>query len=201
MQAKAKLQGDHHGLSLPRLLRDELSLPACLFPTSPGGWDWGVWGSWRFPTPPCREGGVYHWLCPPAAGQQREHVGREQIAQDPCRHTECQCPASVLVPCSGHGIFRFHDGERCWPWVLGAGSVISIALVLQVPPKVDVPPFRVRCREACKCPPRTSPVTAMALSVAVCVLGIAGDHAPPPRAGHLPWGGVEGPGGGSGEPS
>lgn len=121
MQAKAKLRGDHHGLSLPRLLRDELSLPACLFPTSPGGWDWGVWGSWRFPTPPCREGGVYHWLCPPAAGQQREHVGREQIAQDPCRHTECQCPASVLVPCSGHGIFRFHDGERCWPWVLGAG--------------------------------------------------------------------------------
>lgn len=95
MQVKAKLRGDHHSLSLLGLLRDELSLPACLFPTSPGRWDWGVWGSWRFPIPPCREGGVFLWLCLPAAGQRRERVVREGIAQYPCRHTECQ------VSCQG----------------------------------------------------------------------------------------------------
>lgn len=44
MQAKAKLWGDHHGLSLLRLLRDELSLPVCLFPTSLAGLGLGCLG-------------------------------------------------------------------------------------------------------------------------------------------------------------
>lgn len=51
MQAKAKLGGDHRGLSLLRLLRDELSLPACLFPTSPGGGIGVFGGAGGFPSP------------------------------------------------------------------------------------------------------------------------------------------------------
>lgn len=51
MQAKAKLQGDHHSLSLLRLLRDELSLPACLFPTSLGGGIGVFGGAGGFPPP------------------------------------------------------------------------------------------------------------------------------------------------------
>lgn len=62
--------------------------------------------------------------------------------------TECQRPVSALLPCSGQGILRLQAGESCSPWVLGAGSVISIACDLKVPPKGDVPAFRVWCSRA-----------------------------------------------------
>lgn len=138
MQVKAKLWGDHHGLSLLRLLRDELSLPACLFPTSPGGWDWGVWGSWRFPIPPCREGGVSHWLCPPAAGQWREHVGRESelcslpagtqnvsvLSVSWCRVLAREILRSMMGKAVGHG---------CWCWQCHFLCIGSKS------PKVNVP--------------------------------------------------------------
>lgn len=172
------------------------SLPA-FFPRVQGGGIGVFGGAGGFPPPRAGKEGSSIGFAHQQQDSRGSVLGESKLLRIPagtqnvsvlpvswCRVLATEFLGSMMGKDVGHGC-----------WVLGAGSVISIALHLQVPPKVDVPPFRVRCREACKSPPRTSPVTAMALSVAVCVLGTAGDHAPPPRAGHLPWGGVEGPGG------
>lgn len=102
MQAKAKLWGDHHGLYLLRLLRDELSLPVCLFPTSLGGLGLGCLGELKvFHTP--GQGRRDLLLALPACSRTAERACCERANYSVSLQTHRmsvfrQCPISVLVP-------------------------------------------------------------------------------------------------------
>lgn len=92
MQAKAKLRGDHHSFSLLRLLRDELSLPACLFPTSPGG-GIGVFGG---------AGG----FSSPCAGEEEFAIGFAHQQQD-SRGSVLEERANYSISLQAHGMAVF----------------------------------------------------------------------------------------------
>lgn len=92
MWAKGITLGDYHCLSLPRLLRDELFLPACLFLTRrrPGGWGRGVWESevWQ------RRKGTPAWQEP--GGHLGEWMERAQRESKLLGAWGCECPAVGL---------------------------------------------------------------------------------------------------------
>lgn len=44
--------------------------------------------------------------------------GERELLSIPAGTQNVKCPVSVLVPCSGQGNFRLHDGECCWQCVL-----------------------------------------------------------------------------------
>lgn len=115
MQAKAKLRGDHHSFSLLRLLRDELSLPACLFPTSPGGGIGVFGGAGGFSSPCAGEEfaiGFAHQQQDSRGSVLEERDSYSIFLQAHGMAVSCQGAGAML---SVQGNFRVHDGESCWP--------------------------------------------------------------------------------------